>query len=186
MRALWRNLSRGTTATVAFIESVLQLDMRESSRFASLRGRPFPTCNPRSELTDISQDCLRLDGTLRKYSRRTAFQDDTAKGSERIARQAYRRDAFRYPALNAHCDQYAQLPRPSSGRSEACFQSRFGPTGNPRRMRASRQIFCPYWSCDSRRKRLKLPIRCRYNNKVSGRLARRPISANRKYRSMSS
>src|SRR5262249_14309833 len=46
-----------------------------------------------------------LDGTLRKYWRRTAFQDAIANGSERIARQAYRRAVLRYPPLNAQCDQ---------------------------------------------------------------------------------
>ena len=69
-----------------------------------------------------------------------AFQDATAKGSDRIARQAYRRVVVRYPPWKASRDQPAQLPRPSSGWIEAFFEfGTFGSAGKPRRMRASRK-----------------------------------------------
>jgi hypothetical protein len=38
----------------------------------------------------IPSHCLFFDGILRRYGRRRAFQDETARGSERSARQAYR------------------------------------------------------------------------------------------------
>src|ERR1700730_13290175 len=89
--------------------------------------------------------------------------------------------------MNASCDQRAQLPRPLSAWILASSEStRPGPTGKPRRIRASRTILRLYWSCNACWVRFTLPRRCRYNNKKSARFASRPISASRKYRWVSS
>src|SRR5205809_1054233 len=56
-----------------------------------------------AEINSVASGCIDSlrRGALRKYWRRMAFEDDMTKGSERIARQAYRRAVLRYPLLNA-------------------------------------------------------------------------------------